>query len=226
MNPISEAPPQTGRGVFRRGEGRVRSEAKPRLTERAPIVGKRAWHEAFPLIEPLSGDWSSKDTPRSEPTMTLPRSVADVIAHHVTWQLEGIDRMYLNLYIPALQSEGGVVHFFRQHRRQPFASAVVMEPISKRFRAAVDAFVAAEGIPLVTFHAGERKEDIAAAHRARFQREEGIVFVGRAQEKTPVFRTEKRRNPRTGQTYPWLVRSTAMVNHFYFYCVDRDFGPF
>ena len=30
----------------------------------------------------------------------------------------------------------------------------------------------------------------------------------------------------TGATYPWLVRSTAMVNHFYFYCVDRDFGPF
>src|SRR5262249_24192592 len=104
--------------------------------------------------------------------------------------------------------------------------AVVMAPIRTRFRAAVDAFVAAEGIPLVTFHAGERKEDIAAAHRARFQREEGIVFVGRAQEKTPVFRTEKRRNPRTGQTYPWLVRTTAMITHFYFYGVDRDFGPF
>src|SRR5262249_36656738 len=27
-------------------------------------------------------------------------------------------------------------------------------------------------------------------------------------------------------TYPWIVRSTAMINHFYFYCVDRDFGPF
>ena len=158
--------------------------------------------------------------------MTLPRSVADVIAQHVTWELEGIDRMYLNLYVPGLQSEGGVVHFFREHRGQPFASAVVMEPISKRFRAAVDAFVATEGIPLITFHPGERKEDIAAAHRARFPREEGIVFVGRAQEKTRVVRTEKRRNPRTGQTYPWLVRTTAMITHFYFYGVDRDFGPF
>ena len=50
--------------------------------------------------------------------------------------------------------------------------------------------------------------------------------MGRAQERTPVFRTEKRRNPLTGRTYPWIVRSTAMVNHFYFYCLDRDFGPF
>jgi len=158
--------------------------------------------------------------------MTLPRTVADVIRNHVTWELEGIDRMYLNLYVPGLQSEGGVVHFFREHRGQPFASSALMEPISKRFRAAVDAFVQTEGIPLITFHPGERKEDIAAAHRARFPRDEGIVFVGRAQEKTPVFRTEKRRNPQTGQTYPWLVRSTAMITHFYFYGVDRDFGPF
>ena len=37
-------------------------------------------------------------------------------------------------------------------------------------------------------------------------------------------RTEKRRNPETGATYPWIVKSTAMVNHFYFYCLDDDFG--
>src|SRR6266545_2518030 len=65
-----------------------------------------------------------------------------------------------------------------------------------------------------------------AEHLKRFAAHEGVVFVGRAQEKTPVLRTEKRRNPTTGQAYPWLVRSTAMVNHFYFYAVDRDFGPF
>jgi hypothetical protein len=53
-----------------------------------------------------------------------------------------------------------------------------------------------------------------------------VVFVGRAQEKTSVFRTEKRTNPTTGKKYPWIVRSTAMVNHYYFYCVDEDFGPF
>jgi hypothetical protein len=50
--------------------------------------------------------------------------------------------------------------------------------------------------------------------------------VGKAQEKTPVFRTEKRRNPQTGQTYPWIVRSRAMVNQLYFYGIDEDYGPF
>ena len=39
-------------------------------------------------------------------------------------------------------------------------------------------------------------------------------------------RTERRHDPATGDTYPWLVDSTAMVNHYYFYAVDDDFGPF
>jgi hypothetical protein len=45
--------------------------------------------------------------------------------------------------------------------------------------------------------------------------------VGRAQEKAPVFRTEERRNPTTGATYPWIVPTTAMVNHFYIYASRR-----
>jgi hypothetical protein len=62
--------------------------------------------------------------------------------------------------------------------------------------------------------------------RASFRAEEGVVFIGKAQEKCRVYRTERRHNPRTGSSYAWIVKSTAMVNHYYFYCVDRDFGPF
>jgi hypothetical protein len=65
-----------------------------------------------------------------------------------------------------------------------------------------------------------------AAQLKRFEKSEGVVFIGKAQEKTPVFRTERRRNPNSGQQYPWIVRSTAMVNHYYWYCLDREFGPF
>ena len=51
--------------------------------------------------------------------MTLARSVADVLSDHVTLEVECIDRMYLNLYVPKLQYEGGVVGFFRGHRGRP-----------------------------------------------------------------------------------------------------------
>jgi hypothetical protein len=90
--------------------------------------------------------------------MTLPRYVADVIAHHVVWELESIDRMYCNVYVPQLQREGGVVHFFRHHRGYPFASSVLMDPISKAFVAAIQAFVRTAGAPLITFPPHRRKE--------------------------------------------------------------------
>lgn len=158
--------------------------------------------------------------------MSLPRSVADILREHVTLEVEGIDRMYLNVYVPGLQYANGVAGFFRRHRGQPFASSALMDPISKAFVAAMHAFVHTQGVPLIAFEKGQRKDDVMADHLTRFTAPEGVVFVGRAQEKTAVFRTEKRRNPTTGQAYPWLVRATAMVNHFYVYAVDADFGPF
>src|SRR5438876_11104143 len=98
--------------------------------------------------------------------------------------------------------------------------------MSRRFVAALDGFVAKHGLALVQFRKGQRKDQVMAEHLRHFRHDEGVVFVGKAQEKTPVFRTEKRRSPKTGQPYPWIVRSTAMVNNYYIYAVDRDFGPF
>lgn len=158
--------------------------------------------------------------------MTIPRTVAEVIRHHVTLEVECIDRMYLNVYQPKLQTDRGVAAFFRFHRGHTFASSVLMDPISKAFIAAIEDFANQQQIPLFTFAKGQRKEDIALEHRNRFSGREGILFIGKAQEKCPVFRTEKRTNPQTGQKYPWIVKSTAMVNQFYFYGIDEDFGPF
>ena len=158
--------------------------------------------------------------------MSVPRSVAEVLSEHVTLEVEGIDRMYLNVYVPGLQREQGVATFFRFHRGHQFVSSALMDPISKTFVAALEGYARREKIPIVQFRKGQRKDEIAAEQRRKFHKAEGVVFIGKAQEKTPVFRTERRRNEKTGVTYPWLVRATAMVNHFYIYCVDRDFGPF
>ncbi|MGH7428258.1 MAG: hypothetical protein ACREJ4_07860 [Candidatus Methylomirabilaceae bacterium] len=158
--------------------------------------------------------------------MTIARTASDVVGEHVTLEIECIDRMYLNLYVPQLQRDLGVVGFFKGHRGLPFASGAVMTPMTREFVAAIHAYVAEHGLDLVHFRKGQRKDEVAAEYLARFDGKEGICFVGRAQEKTTTWRTEKRRNPETGATYPWLVRATAMVNHFYFYGLDRDFGPF
>jgi hypothetical protein len=40
-----------------------------------------------------------------------PQSVAEVLRDHVVLELEGIDRMYLNVYVPVLQAVEGVLKF-------------------------------------------------------------------------------------------------------------------
>jgi len=158
--------------------------------------------------------------------MTVARSVADVLDRHVTLEVECIDRMYLNVYQPRLQHVNGVVWFFRGHREAAFASSALMDPISKSFVASIHRFCRDRDLPVIDFARGQRKDDLAHEYLAGFDRDEGVLFVGRAQEKNRVFRTEKRRNPVTGATYPWIVSSTGVVNQFYFYCLDADFGPF
>jgi hypothetical protein len=157
--------------------------------------------------------------------VSLPRSVAEIIRDHVTLQVESIDRMYLNVYQPRLQTEKQAACFFRYHRGQPVASSSLMGAMTNNFLDQVDAFVQKHKIPVVLFKKGQRKDDVAAEYRARFAGIEGVLFLGKAQEKVNVFRTEKRSDA-TGKKYAWIVKSTAMVNQFYFYAIDEDFGPF
>jgi hypothetical protein len=156
----------------------------------------------------------------------IAQNVAEILVDHVRLTVEAIDRMYLNVYMPRLQCTYGAVSFFRDHRGRPLASSALMSPMSRGFVAELDRFAARHRVPVVLFAKGQRKDDVMAEHLRRFEAEEGVVFIGKAQERAVVFRTEKRRSPRSGQSYPWIVKSTAMLNHYYIYAVDRDFGPF
>lgn len=157
--------------------------------------------------------------------MTLARTAAEVLKDHVTLEIEGIDRLYLNLYVPILQCPRGVGYFWIKHRGHRFASSALMAPMTDAFVRSIQRFAKRERVDLVAFKKRQRKDDVAKEYLAKFPGKEGLLFIGKAQEKTRVVRTEKRRNPTTGQIYPWLVMSTAMVNHYYFYILDRDFGP-
>jgi hypothetical protein len=158
--------------------------------------------------------------------MTLARGVADVLADHVTFEVESIDRMYLTVWVPRLAYGGGVSGFFVGHRGHQYASTALMDPMTKDFVADIHGFVAARGLELVHFAKGQRKDELTHQFLAKFTEDEGVLFVGRAQEKAGVWRTQRRHNPASGGSYAWLVRSSAFINFFYFYCVDADFGPF
>jgi len=158
--------------------------------------------------------------------MSLTQSVAQMLRERVTLEVESIDRLYLNVYVPKLQRVQGVVGFFREARGATFASSALMEPITTAFIKELERFAQAQGVPLLTFAPGQRKDEVAQEYLASFLQQEGVLFIGKAQEKATVWRTERRYNAQTGQPYAWLVKSSAMVNQYYIYAVDRDFGPF
>ena len=147
--------------------------------------------------------------------MSIARSVADVLRDHVVLELEAIDRMYLNVYVPHLQTVGAVVGYLRVHHGQRFASTSAVVPMTEAFIRKIEQFVNDEGVDLVAFEKNQRKDNVTRKYLRGFRKTEGVLYVGRAQEKARVMRTERRRNRRTGATYPWIVESTAMVNHLF-----------
>ena len=167
-----------------------------------------------------------KDTPQAEPASKLPQTVAEVLDKHVVLEVESIDRMYLNAIVPRLQITEGAARFIRHQKKAQVASTNAVEPMTRAFVGNIGRFAEQNGIPVVQFLKGQRKEDVAAEIRRRRPVTDGVVFIGKAQEKCNVYRTEKRHNPKTNRAYAWIVKSTALVNHYYFYCVDQNFGPF
>jgi hypothetical protein len=54
--------------------------------------------------------------------MTMTQSLAELQKEHVVLELECIDRMYLNAYVPQLTSEAGIAWYCREHLGHRFAS--------------------------------------------------------------------------------------------------------
>jgi hypothetical protein len=156
----------------------------------------------------------------------IEHTVRELLEDKVELDIEGIDRLYLNAYQPRLQTGGGVVGFFRAHRGAVVASTTLMAPMSQAFVAAIQRFAKTEGVEIVHFAKGQRKDEETQRRLGDFHRAEGVLYIGVAQEKFAGFRVTKKLSAHTGTAFPWLYRSsTVMCNQYYFYVVDEDFGP-
>ena len=102
--------------------------------------------------------------------MRVAQSVAEILSKHVELEVEGIDRMYLNVYVPRLQIVEGVLGFLKKHLGHKVASTRLVEPITRAFVAAIEKFVQDNAIPMICFEKGQRKKerhDSAPAFRRR-----------------------------------------------------------
>jgi len=150
-------------------------------------------------------------------------SVSTILRDYVRLSIHSFDRLYLNGYVPTLQTPGQLVAFCRDHLGAPLPSPALFGPLRERFIAAVRLLVQQQDIPLVPFQRKQRKDDVAAWHRARFTAKDGVVFVGVAQEKASSFKATKRVGTH-GQVSFDFARQPVAVNHYYFYLQDREWG--
>src|SRR5919108_1579647 len=113
-------------------------------------------------------------------------NVNDLLDGHVTLDLQCLDRIYLNAYIPNLQVSGQVVTFLCNHLGNPIPSPALFNRIGTSFRRAMTAFAEERSIPVVRFGKDDRKADVMRPYLEQAT-EPGVVAIGVAQEYQSVF---------------------------------------
>jgi hypothetical protein len=154
---------------------------------------------------------------------------ATLLRDHITLTCRSIDRIFLQAYVPKLQSVGQVCLFLHRQRGFPIPSSVAFGQIGEGFVAAIHRWAQAEGVPIRYFAKGDNKEKIAEP-LLRAAAEAGgdgkVVLIGIAQEKASAWRSWKQKGQEHVR-HPHMEwgRQMVFVNHFYFYLWDPEWGP-
>ena len=154
-------------------------------------------------------------------------TVPELLDGHTVLDIECLDRIYLNGYVPKLQVGGQVVTFLHDHRGMPVASPAVFEQIGTRFRQAVGRFAEMNDIPMVKFKKGTRKIDVIRPllERAARAGRPGVVAVGWAQELQLVWDARKRNTDPSRPPQFSFAKAERRVTCYYFYVWDEQWGP-
>jgi hypothetical protein len=153
-------------------------------------------------------------------------TISEVLAGHAVLDIECLDRVYLNAYVPILQSSGQVVAFMTQHLGLPIPSPAIFDKIGQKFRRAVALFAEDNNIPWVRFTKDMRKADVMAPYlqRAAATGRSQVAAIGVAQEFQRVW-SACQRDTRTGAPQFTFAKADRRVTCYYFYLWDAGFGP-
>ena len=141
--------------------------------------------------------------------MTVARSVADVLTEHVPFEIECIDRMYLNVYVPQLQYAAGLVGYVHRQLGLPIASTAPLAKITDAFSAAVHRFAKVNRVPWVDFVKGQRKDDVMHEQLGRVHRHRGGACSSGGRRRRPPCSAPRNATTRNGESYPWIVKTTG-----------------
>jgi len=149
-------------------------------------------------------------------------NINDVLDGHVGLEVECVDRLYLNAYVPNLQVSGQVARFVTDHLGLPIPSPAVFEKIGNRFRRQVKAFAAERGIPILHLKKpdrtrfDDRKLDHVRPYLDRAERDGrfGVVAIVAGQEFQWVF-SAKNRSSKPGVVSYEFAKEERRVGTYY-----------
>ncbi|TMM05449.1 MAG: hypothetical protein E6G05_04785 [Actinobacteria bacterium] len=159
-------------------------------------------------------------------------NINDVLEGHVTLEIECVDRLYLNAYVPNLQVGGQVVRFLCGHLGNEIPSTALFQRIGNRFRREVSAFATAHKIPVLRLKKpdrsrwDDRKLDHVRPYLERAEREGrfGVVAIVACQEFQWVIGARNRAALGKAVSLDFF-KEERRVGIYYFYILDPDFGP-
>ncbi len=160
--------------------------------------------------------------------VSRPVTVNDVLDGHVALDLECLDRIYLNGYVPNLQVGGQVVAFLTAHLGFPIPSPAIFEKIGTRFRRAVAAFAednADPGGPVRQGRPQDRGDGARIWQAGRHGRGRGWPRSGWRRSSSEVFSATGVRGENGGAPRFSFAKADRRVTCYYFYLWDDDFGP-
>ncbi len=154
---------------------------------------------------------------------------ATLLREAVSLRCRCIDRIFLQAYVPKLQSVGWVCTFLRWQRKVVIPSSAAFGKIGQAYVAEIHRWATEHGVRVRYFEKGENKEAVARPLIEAAAQEGGggrVVLVGIAQEKAVVWRSWKAKGQEQA-AHPHMEwkREMAYVNHFYFYLWDPEWGP-
>ena len=151
------------------------------------------------------------------------QSLVALCGSAVAFSYRSIDRLILTAYIPTLQTPGAMARFLREVCRKPILSGLVFKWLTDRFVTQVREFARTQRIPILRAQGRTRPGELAqgALRRAARANRHRVIAIVIHPESARVFRSYHAGGRPTNF---WVKEDRVMVNHYYFYLRDPEFG--
>jgi len=152
-----------------------------------------------------------------------------LLRDRVMLTVRSVDRIFLQGYVPHLQTPGWCARYLREQRGFGYPSSRAFGEVGKAYEKAIRNFAEENAIPVIRFAKGDNREEIARPYLEAAAAAGGkgtVALIGAGQERASAWRSwAGKKRDRRGRALQEWGRQMTFVNHFCFYLWDPEWGP-